>query len=372
MKVKGIKYIGPIFDGSGYAKACRGNILALHSMGIPITIAPMSFESTRPDLGEEGAILAELENNLIDYNFVIIHSTPEFWDKHTVSGKTNVGYTIWETDKLHPSWKDYINDNVDAVMVGCEWNIDVFKNSGVDKPLFTVPHGINTTNFKDVEPYAIDGLTDDTFVFYSIFQWTERKHPIALIKAYWHAFQNNENVALVLKTYRSDYSEAEKNAIRITIKNLKRVTPFPNYPKILLIPDMLTEDEILGLHKRGDCYASLDRGEGFGLSPFTAGAFGNPVILTGFGGATEYAKADNSYLVDYNLTPVSGMPWSPWYLGTQLWAEPNVLDGSMHLRHIFDNQQEAKEKGALLQNNIETNFSWEVIAKKIVNSLEAI
>jgi len=40
--------------------------------------------------------------------------------------------------------------------------------------------------------------------------------------------------------------------------------------------------------------------------PFTAGARGNPILVTGFGGTTEYAKEDNSYLVDYQLTPVFG------------------------------------------------------------------
>ena len=28
-------------------------------------------------------------------------------------GKTNVGYTIWETTKLHPKWIEYINNTVD-------------------------------------------------------------------------------------------------------------------------------------------------------------------------------------------------------------------------------------------------------------------
>ena len=62
MKITGIKYIGPIFDPSGYAQACRGNIMALHSQGVPLTLAPISFEPTRPDLGAEGKIL----NSLVD------------------------------------------------------------------------------------------------------------------------------------------------------------------------------------------------------------------------------------------------------------------------------------------------------------------
>ena len=373
MDIRGIKYISPAFDNSGYAQASRGNILALHSLGVPITLSPISFEQQRPDLGKEGELLKGLVNKDIEYNVVIIHTTPEFWSREKEAGKVNVGYTIWETSKLHPDWKNYINENVDKVLVGSRWNVDVFKNSGVEVPIGVVPHGISVDEFNGVKPYNIAGVPDDAYVFYSIFQWTERKHPVALMKAYWYAFQNaEENVALVLKVYRGNYSEGEKEAIRTTVKKLKAVTPMDYHPKVYLILDLLSQDEMLGLHARGDCYVSLDRGEGFGLCPFTAAACGNPIIITGYGGATEYAKPRNSYLVDYNLTPVHGMPWSPWYRGDQLWAEPNVVRGSEHMRSVFTDRDKAAEKAVKLKKSIKEKFSWKKIGNKIIREIKAL
>ncbi len=373
MEIKGIKYISPTFDQSGYAQASRGNILALHELGVPLTLSPISFEQARPDLGKDGKILEGLVEKEIDYNIVIIHTTPEFWHKFREEDKTNVGYTIWETSRLHPDWKNYINDNVEKILVGSKWNIGVFEGSGVKVPIGVVPHGISVNEFEGIEPYNIVGISDEDYVFYSIFQWTERKHPIALIKAYWYAFRHpGDAVALVLKVYRSNYSEPEKNAIRATVRKLKQVTPADHHPKIYLILDILSHDEMLGLHARGDCYASLDRGEGFGLSPFTAGACGNPIIVTNFGGATEYAKEHNSYLTDYTLTPVHGMPWSPWYRSDQLWAEPDVLHGAKLMREIYENKVDAKRKGKLLQEEIREKFSWGVIGQKIIKELELL
>lgn len=373
MEIKGIKYIAPVFDSSGYAKASRGNILALYKAGVPLTLKPMSFESARPDLGEDGKILESLVNKDIDYNVVFIHSTPEFWSKYTESTKTNVGYTIWETSKLHPDWPKYINEHaIDKVLVGCHWNIDVFKNSDVEKPIGVVPHGINTDDFKDIKPFPVAGVDEDTFVFYSIFQWTERKNPLALIKAYWHEFNKEDNVALVLKTYRGSYNEEEKEAIRLTLKRTKLVTILDYYSPIYFLSNMLSEDEILGLHARGDCYVSFDRGEGFGLSPFTAGACGNPIIVTGFGGSKEYAKEDNSYLINYTLTPVFGMPWSPWYRADQLWAEPDILHGAHLMREVYSNQKESKKRGQLLKKYISENFTWEHIGQRIIEEIEKI
>lgn len=372
MEIKGIKYIGPIFDGSGYAQATRGNIAALNKQGVPLTLSPISFEAVRPNLEGEGAFLKSLVNKKIEYNIVLIHTTPEFWSKHKEIGKTNIGYTIWETDKLHPSWPRFINSNVDKVLVGCEWNVEVFKNSGVEIPIGAVPHGISMKEFDNIDPYEIAGIDKDAYVFYDIFQWTERKNPNALIKAYWYAFQNDENVALILKAYKNDYTENEKEAVREIMRRTKALTPMDKYPKIYLITDILTRDEILGVHKRGNCFVSLDRGEGFGLNGFTAGACGDPIIITGFGGATEYAKENNSYLVDYSLTPVSGMPWSPWYKGDQLWAEPDVAHGAELMKRVFNNQEEAKQKGEKLRSFISKEFSWEKIGQKIINEVEEL
>ena len=159
-----------------------------------------------------------------------------------------------------------------------------------------------------------------------------------------------------------------------TINRLKSVTPSPNgkYARIYLISNMLTRDEILGLHKRGDCYVSLDRGEGFGLPQCESGAAGNPIIVTGFGGVTEFAKFDNSYLVNYVLTPCFGMSNIPWYTFNQLWAEPSVFHGAELMRYVYNNKDEAKKLGEQLQKDITKKFSWEEIGKKIIKELEVM
>lgn len=372
MQIKGIRYTAPIFDSSGYAKAARGNIMALHKFGVPLTLNSISFEKAKPDLGKEGELLKSLVNKDIDYNINFIHTTPEFWEKYREHGVKNIGYTVWETDRLHKSWSTYINKNVDKVLVACEWNVEVFKNSGVTIPIGVVQHGINMDDFNNTVPYDISGVDNGTYVFYSIFQWVEKKCPLALIKAYWYAFQNNENVALVLKTYRSDYSDREKQAIRSTVQRLKSVMPMDKYPPVYLILNMLSEKEILGLHTRGDCCVSLDRFEGFGLVPFFAGGNAKPIIVTGFGGSTEYAKEDNSYLNSYTYTPVFGMPYSPWHVGDQLWGEPDVYGASKLMEHVYENQNEAKEKGLRLKKYISENFTWEHIGKRLIKEIEGL
>jgi glycosyltransferase involved in cell wall biosynthesis len=372
MDIKGIKYIGPIFDASGYGQAARGYVLALHRLGIPITLKPISFEKDLPDLGQNGLILRRLINKKIDYNIVILHSTPEHWANLREPTKFNVGYCVWETDKLHPDWIVHINDNVEACMVSCEWSAEVYKKSGITVPVFSVPHGIDIEEFKDIDPYDIKGVKPTAYKFYSIFQFIERKHPTALLKSYWNAFQKNEDVALILKTYRYGFSDQEKNLIRETIRRLKAVMPMDNYPPLYLIGNMLSREQVLGLHRSGDCCISLDRGEGFGLVPFEAGACGNPIIVTGLAGVTEYAKPEHSYLVNYTMTPVFGMPQSPWYRGEQMWAEPDLQNAVQIMRHVYENQTEAANKGRMLKEYISNNLSWDKMGMRMTEVIKSL
>jgi len=201
MKLKGIKYVGPVFDISGYAQAARDYILALHKKGVPITVKVVTFEGGMVDCGEKGRIIKSLVNKHIDYNVVLTHLTVEHYKKHYEPGKINIGYSIWETDKIHDAWVEWINECTDGVITATEWGVNVYKKSGVKVPIYTVPHIIDVDEYENIEPYEIGKVKDDAYKFYSIFQFFERKHPAALLKAYWYAFQNNENVALILKTY---------------------------------------------------------------------------------------------------------------------------------------------------------------------------
>lgn len=370
-KIVGIKFTAPVFDSSGYAEAARQYIVALHNKGIPVTVEPVSFEAARPELGETGELLNSLRDKNIPYNVKVIQLTPEHYPLYKEDNVLNVGYSFWETSALHKTWPGYINDNLQLCLVPCEWNKEVYINSGVTIPVRKVKQGIHTSEFENVGALNIAGLAEDTFMFYSIFQWTYRKNPEGLLRAYLASFQNNENVALVLKTYKSNFSPTEKELVRKLVAQCKYLMPTDNPPKIYLLLDLLSRDELLGVHKRGDCFVLPHRAEGWGMPHFEAGAMGNPVITTGMSGNMEFTTKENSYLIDYSWTPVSGMPWSLWYAGgQQWWAEPDLKQTSDYMKHVYNNREEAKTRGLALKNNIHTNFAWDSAVMDMINSIE--
>ncbi len=371
--MKGIKFIAPFEDNSGYAESSRQFIKGLVKLGIPVTIRTISFENSHPDLGKETSeLLHSLINKKIDYDVVLMHLTPEHFPLFREKNKFNVGYSYWETSRIHPEWVDHCN-SIDAVLVACEWNVSAFVNSGVNVPVVKSPPGIDSAEFNNVAPYEINGLKDDVFKFYSIFQWTERKNPLGLLRAYWSAFKAEDNVALILKTYRFDYSPEEIEYIRGEVSRVKTLFPLPRkHPPIYLISKMLSREEIVKLHALGDCFVLFHRSEGFGL-PHAEGALsGNPVIATSCGGNTMFMKEDNSYLVDFNWSPFHSMPWIKWYQSDQLWGEPNMEQAVKTMQHVYNNQDEAKQKGLKLKEKVKTDFNWAVAINNLVKNIDKL
>jgi glycosyltransferase involved in cell wall biosynthesis len=106
---------------------------------------------------------------------------------------------------------------------------------------------------------------------------------------------------------------------------------------------------------------------------FEAGLAGKPVIATGRGGNMEYMDPDNSYPVPSSWDFVYGMStFNPWYLGNQQWARPHLPEAARLMRHVFDNREEAAERGKILREHIKTNFSWDKVAGQMIARLKEI
>src|SRR5690349_772973 len=135
--MRGVKYIAPYRDFSGYGEASRNYILALHRAGVPITIEPRCFDVNPPLIAsaEEREILDSLEHKDIDFDVIVVHLTPDLAPGYVTAypDKYVISYTVWETSLLHPRWVEACNQ-VKEVWVPCQWNIDSFKQSGVKTP----------------------------------------------------------------------------------------------------------------------------------------------------------------------------------------------------------------------------------------------
>lgn len=106
------------------------------------------------------------------------------------------------------------------------------------------------------------------------------------------------NSQLIIKTNTQDLTKKYLHLFyRTTAQALKEIVcPYPLAPPIKLISSVISEQNILALHARGDCYISLCHGEGWGIGDYDAAKFAKHVIITGYGGQCDYLPADRAFL----------------------------------------------------------------------------
>src|SRR5262249_40906595 len=154
-------------------------------------------------------------------------------------------------------------------------NQRVFLDGGVKVPISVVPHVA-------CDPVPGDGgrsldLPDDVVVFYAIGRWDQRKAMFHVVQAFLDAFTGADPVVLVVKTgVRIEMPPINawgtNNPMAWTTgwQVAHLVSRYGDPARIQLEVGTWTDDQIAGLHARGDCYVTLARGEGWGIGAFDA------------------------------------------------------------------------------------------------------
>src|SRR5262249_56175845 len=106
-----------------------------------------------------------------------------------------------------------------------------------------------------------------------------------------------------------------------------------------------------------DCYASLDRSEGFGLTMAESMAFCKPAIATGYSGNLAFMDEESSYLVPYSLTTLEHAV-GPYPVGT-VCADPDLDEAARILREVVDRPGQARERGLRGKDAVEMRQSIE-------------
>lgn len=370
-----VKYTGSWGDYSGMGEANRNAIAALVEAGVEVQTEKTSYVKDKTDYGKTFRLCEKLVNNDIDYLFKIIHITPDVLIPTLEPLKYHIAHFFWETDRISSRWVWNLN-LMNEVWTGSETTKEVLMMSGVKAPIYIFPQAIdNTIKPEKIKEFKI--VHHQGFLFYSIFEWIERKNPKALLKAYWQEFENEENVSLFLKTYRRNFTSqktftsTEKNEIKKDIGEWKKEVDQKHFPRVFLCSDLLAKHSILKIHRTGDCFVSAHRGEGWGIPQAEAMTFANPVISTGYNGIHDWVNNDLMFLLKYKMIPVFNMQ-SNYYENDQKWADISISELMEKMRFVFDNQKKAREigrKGRTFANNV---FSYKSVGESMRNRLEKI
>lgn len=340
---------------SGYAVSAREMILQLDALHVDVHLAYL-YGTDWMDTQRDDHRIAAMRQRPKDLNLPqVVYSSGDLFCKN--SGKYRIGYTMLEVSGIPEDWVLQANA-MDEIWVPSTFNLETFVNSGVRKPVYVMPLGVNPDYFN---PKVRAYRPSPRYTFLSIFEWGERKAAEVLLRAYSRAFSRNDDVLLLLKVMNNDPGvDVHK---QITDLNL----PADGPPVVMLYNQDLPVHQMGSLYRSADCFVLPTRGEGWGMPVIEAMACGLPVIATDWSAHTDFMDETVAYPLNVaELIPARAK--CPYYEGF-VWAQPDE-DHLIHLmRHVYQERSEASAKGALASQRVIGNWDWRHAAQKIKDRL---
>jgi glycosyltransferase involved in cell wall biosynthesis len=323
-----VRFCSPIRSRMGYAELGRILINQLVRAGHQVTVKELDIGSTPGDYGPLGAQAERLLGDDPGAQVNIVNMLPLMYAEHRLPGAINIGYSMWEADRLPDDWVTACNA-MDAIWLPSQWSVGLYRDSGVTVPLHVV--GV------DAAPTPVGVPVEGPMRLLSVFQWSARKNPAGLLRAYCAAFDGDEGVTLTLKVHRQADPIASRQFVTHAISQLaSRVRPRKALPRIEIATDVFSEEEMRQLHAGCHAYVSLSHGEGWGLGAWEATLAGKPVIHTGWSSPVEFVHPQG--LVASSTSPTYGMQdFVPFYDQSMNWGEPHLDDAIAKLRDLRTN-----------------------------------
>jgi FkbM family methyltransferase len=259
--------------------------------------------------------------------------------RELVADRHVIGLWSWELAEF-PDWMATSFADVAEV-----WTISEFcraaiaANAPVPVRVFPVPV---RDPLRGTTPPVKPPSSTTTFLF--VFDYNsvfERKNPLAAVAAFRAAFGAGDDVRLVIKSINGERHQGDREKLRLAVAD---------EPRITLLEQYFDTDAIGTLFAEADCYLSLHRSEGFGLTIAEAMIRGLPVIATDYGGSAEVLTPDTGWPIGYDLVPV-GHGCYPYPPDAQ-WAEPNSDATVAALRAVVADPEDARKRGALAREHL--------------------
>ena len=370
----GINIVGYVRGEFGLGESSRAQIRSIKAAEIPHTICNIDCAAHG---NEDNSFEQEFTTdnpyaiNLLNFN---AEAMPEFLDnigEKYLKDKYNIGYWAWELPTFPAEW-EWLFQYYDEIWVPSGYCAEAL-SLVAPIPIVKIMHSIDLpapslSKSATIIPDGEEGETkfpQDKFTFLFMFDFHStmaRKNPLGVIESFQRAFQrDNQDVCLIVKCSNSQNYPHELAQVKQAIAN---------YPSIQLIDARLPKEVVNALFYNCDCYVSLHRAEGFGLTMAEAMYYGKPVIATGYSSNVEFMNTGNSFLVQYDLVKVQQDSGS--YQKGNIWAKPSVEHTATLMHYVFHNPQSAKQIGLRASEQVRAMLSPETIGKKIRRRVEQI
>lgn len=350
----------------GYVSGLRRSVRCVTECLVDAGREPVLREVTVDPVYDRGRVQRRL--GLEIYPITLIHLQPQPFFSAAYSrgglhkrnpGPYRIAYWYWELGEAPHNWRSTAR-LVDEIWVATDFVATALRSLGT--PVHKLTPGVSVPAYQ-TRPRSFFGLPDQSFIFLFTFHMAStlrRKNPSGLIDAFHSAFGEDDKTLLVLKV-SGGWQDP------VSLRELRAQAARRN---VVLIDRALSDSDTFALMQLCNCYVSLHRSEGFGLSIAEAMLMGKPAIATGYSGNMEFMTSGNSLPVEFDLVNVSETV-GPYPAGSA-WADPSVKHAANIMRRVRDDPVLAQKIGAAGRADILRRFSVKAAGTRMELRLKAI
>ena len=362
-KKGGVDVFGYLKAELGVGEAGRLVCSALIAAGVPVsainhkeTVSRQKYDFKTDDIGRYKTLFMAI-------NADQLRGACEYLGEEFLENRFVIGQWFWELEELPERYQKTF-ELIDEI-----WAPTLFIKGAIEKkspPSVTVIHmplPLVTPKI-DLSVGRKDfGISDGysflfTFDFMSV---SKRKNVLGVINAYCAAFSPNDGAVLVVKTINGEKRLPELEKVRWMIRDRK---------DIVIIDEYFDVEKSSALMNACDCYVSLHRSEGLGLTMAEAMLLGKPVIATAYSGNMDFMTEETALLVPWEYVEVG--EGAEGYPSDAMWAEPDLGYASSMMRKVFQDREFGLALGDRAKRDLQRRFSPEVTGERMKKQLESI
>lgn len=347
-------YMGPTNGDSGYGMMQKKIIKSFlkQNANVELINPPVYLQNHNETEGWYQGFLSNYESKkirLFDKCLSINYPT----QVGCIEGQYSIVYSMFESNSIPKTLITALN-NHEHLIVPCEHNVKVFRDSGYLGKISKVPLG------NDQEEYH-----------YLTRNWDISEHnPFTFLHIGHINWRKGGDLAM--KAFKKVFPSSQKD-VRLILKISKQYTPpwvisgmKASDDRIVIVKEHISTKEMLNLYGEAHCYTGCSRGDAWNLLAFQALATGCPAITTNYCGPEEYQHISFplNYKMEYCKEKVFGEDWG--YYG-----EPDFDHLCELMEYAYKNPEACRTKGIEASNEIKNKYTWDNTAKQLIEVVQA-
>ena len=320
----GVNVVGYISDERGVGEVARQMLSALELRGIEAAPIDTPAEPAEIEKVLKGIDDADhpYDVNLFCVNADMLPAVAAALGPRFFDGRRSAGVWFWEVSEFPSQWLGSF-DHLDEIWVASEFIAEALH------PVAPIPVKsirVPVTPMPPAEMTRAELGMPEGFTFLFVFDYRSvfrRKNPLGLVEAFKRAFEPGEGPSLAIKSIFSEQFPQQRQELQDAVADR---------PEIHLVEDNISAAAKNAMIANCDCYVSLHRSEGLGLTMAEAMYFGKPVIATAYSGNLDFMTPENSFLVPASATKIG--PGAAPYDPNGWWADPDLDFAATIMRDV--------------------------------------